>query len=155
MITLETSLPLIMTWFSYLVITFFLGRLCSCYYPFLLSAKYYITIKNPRLRSILISPMLTRSTDSKTAAKDRDKLPLSGCIFFIVTIPWLFCEMIILFITQLLAVLGLDIVYSLFISEVMDIFTLLITSKYYWLFIFVMPIVHRLDYSIGMQRYFK
>lgn len=155
MITLETSLPLVLGWFSLLIATHFSEKLCASYYPFLLSAKYYITIKNPRLRSILISVMLTRSLDTKTAFEDRDKLLLCGCIHCIVTIPCLFCEMIIIFTRLILVILGSDLVYSPFMTDLMDIFVLLFTSKFYWLFIALMPTVHRLYYSIGMQRYFK
>ena len=155
MITFETCLPAVLGWFSYLIATIFLEKLCASYYPFLLSAKYYITIKNPRLRSILLSISITRSMDSKTAAEDRDKLPLCGCIYCIVAFPWLFFEMIIIFMVFLLVILGSDLVYSPFMSALIDICGLLFTSKYYWLFVALMPIVHRLDYSIGMNRYFK
>ncbi len=155
MITLEKTLPAVLGWFSYLFIAWCSEQRCASYYPFLLSAKYYITIKNPRLRRILISTTLTSSTDTKTAFKDRDKLPLCGCIHCMVIFPWLFCEMIIIFLVFILVLLGSDFLYSPIMSQLIDFCELLFTSKYYWLFIFCMPIVHYLDYSIGMQRYFK
>lgn len=153
--TVETSLLLIVAWIFNVVLAYFLEQLCASYYPFLLSAKYYITIKNPRLRSILISVSITRSMDTKTAIEDRDKLPLCGCIYCIVVFPWLCCEIIILLMALLLAVLGSDLVYSSFMSDLIDFCELLFTSKFLLLFIAIMPIVHRLDYSIGTKRYFK
>ncbi len=150
--TVETCVLLLVASLGMLMATYFSEQLCSCYYPFLLSAKYYVTIKNPRLRSILISPMLTRSTDSKTAFADRDKLPLCGCIHCIITIPWIFCEIIIILLALVLAVLGSGLIYSSWMTDLMDVYARLYTSKFYLIFIALMPIVHRLDYSIGMNR---
>ena len=81
MITVETCLPLVLGTFCELLIAYFLEQLCSCYFPFLLSAKCYYVIKIRWLRTILISPQITRSSEGKTAFEDRNKLPLIGCIY--------------------------------------------------------------------------
>lgn len=60
------------------------GEMVSCYFPFLLSAKYYCVIKNPLLCKILISTQLNRSPKSKTRIEDRNKLPLIALIYYII-----------------------------------------------------------------------
>ena len=49
-------------WWNYLIVTLILGiiffiggHVQTCYYPFLLTRKFYIVIKNPKLQKILIS----------------------------------------------------------------------------------------------------
>lgn len=59
------------------------GEMVSCYFPFLLSAKYYYVIKNPLLCKILISTQLNRSPKSKTRLEDRNKLPLVALIYYV------------------------------------------------------------------------
>lgn len=54
----------------------------SCYFPFLLSAKYYCRVKPPALRKLLISDRLNRSASSKTRLEDRDKLPAVGAVYY-------------------------------------------------------------------------
>ena len=95
MITVEVCLPLVLGTFCKLLIAYFLEQLCSCYFPFLLSAKCYYVIKIRWLRTILISPQITRSSEGKTAFEDRNKLPLIGCIYCIVVFPRIFCEILI------------------------------------------------------------
>lgn len=56
----------------------------SCYFPFLLSAKYYYVVKKPILSKILISKQLNRSSKSKTRIEDRNKLPIIGLIYYII-----------------------------------------------------------------------
>lgn len=36
------------------------GHNLTCYYPFLLSHKFYITVKNPKLQKILVSDQFNR-----------------------------------------------------------------------------------------------
>ena len=95
MITVETCLPLVLGTFCELLVAYFLEQLCSCYFPFLLSAKCYYVIKIRWLCTILISPQITRSSEGETAFEDRNKLPLIGCIYCIVVFPWIFCEILI------------------------------------------------------------
>lgn len=56
----------------------------SCYFPFLLSAKYYYVVKTPILRKILISTQLNRSSKSKTRIEDRNKLPIIGLVYYMI-----------------------------------------------------------------------
>lgn len=37
------------------------GHNLTCYYPFLLSHKFYITVKNPKLQKILVSDQFNRN----------------------------------------------------------------------------------------------
>ena len=76
------ALMLTVLWLSF--ITWVCGRGLSCYYPFLLSAKQYVVIKNPILRKLLISDRLNRSSNTKTRLADRDKLPIIGASYYIV-----------------------------------------------------------------------
>ena len=73
-------LVLTVLWLSF--ITWVCGRGLSCYYPFLLSAKHYVVIKNPILRKLLISDRLNRSSNTKTRLVDRDKLPMIGALYY-------------------------------------------------------------------------
>ena len=155
MITVETCLPLVIGWGCYMLITLFLERLCSCYFPFLLSSKYYITVKNSWLCGVLISPRRTRSKESETAVEDSNKLPLCGCVYCIVAVPWLCCELIILLGVLFLAIFESDFLYSPFMTNMITVCEFLYVNKYYWLFIAGMPILYMLDYSIGLHCHFK
>lgn len=75
-------LVLTVLWLSFII--WVCGRGLSCYYPFLLSAKHYVVIKNPILRKLLISDRLNRSSNTKTRLVDRDKLPMIGASYYIV-----------------------------------------------------------------------
>ena len=155
MITVETCLPLVLGTFCELLIAYFLEQLCSCYFPFLLSAKYYYVIKTRWLRTILISTQITRSSEGKTAFEDRNKLPLIGCIYCIVVFPWIFCEILISLIFLILAFLESEFVYSPFITELKSFEEMLFLNKYFLLFMVGMPVLYRLDYSLGLRRWQK
>lgn len=155
MITVENCLPLLLGWVCYTLITVFLEGLCSCYFPFLLSARFYYTIKSPTLRSILISPQRTRDKGSKTAPKDRNKLPLLGCIYCVVTFLWLFCEIIVILLVFVLAVLKSDFLYSQIMSSLISILEFLFVNKFFLIFIAGMPVLYMVDYSLGLRRWQK
>ena len=155
MITVENCLPLIIGWVCYTLIAIVLEGLCSCYFPFLLSAKFWHTIKNPKLRSILISSRRTRAEDSETAPEDRDKLPLLGCIYCAVAFPWLFCEIVIILVVFALVLLKSDFLHSPFMTDLISICEFLFVNKYFWIFITGMPLLYQIDYFLGLRRWQK
>ena len=155
MITIENCLPLIMGWGSFAIISILLERLCSCYFSFLLSAKFYYRVRNKKLQSILISPRRTRSKDSETAPEDRNKLPLLGCIYCAVIFPWLLCEIVILLIVFALVLLESDFLYSPFMTNLISICEFLYVNKYFWIFIAGMFLLYQIDYSLGLRRWQK
>ena len=155
MITVETCLPLVLGTFCELLIAYFLEQLCSCYFPFLLSAKCYYVIKIRWLRTILISTQITRSSEGKTAFEDRNKLPFIGYIYCIVVFPWIFCEILISLMFLILAILESDFVYSPFMTELKSFEEMLLLNNYFLLFMIGMPVLYRLDYSLGLRRWQK
>ena len=155
MITIENCLPLIMGWVCFAIISILLERLCSCYFPFLLSSKFYYRVRNKKLQSILISPRRTRSKDSETAPEDRNKLPLLGCIYCAVIFPWLFCEIVILLIVLALVLLESDFLYSPFMTNLISICEFLFVNECFWIFIAGMPLLYMIDYSLGLRRWQK
>lgn len=60
------------------------GTIVSCYFPFLLSAKYYYVVKKLILCKIFLSRQLNGSSKSKTRIEDRNKLPIVGLIYYII-----------------------------------------------------------------------
>ena len=155
MITIENCLPLIMGWVCFAIISILLEGLCSCYFPFLLSSKFYYRVRNKKLQSILISPRRTRSKDSETAPEDRNKLPLLGCIYCAVIFPWLFCEIVILLIVLALVLLESDFLYSPFMTNLISICEYLFVNECFWIFIAGMPLLYMIDYSLGLRRWQK
>jgi hypothetical protein len=155
MITIEACLFSIMGWGGFAIIAILLERLCSCYFPFLLSARFYVTIKKPKLCNILISPYRNRESSSQTAYEDRNKLPLSGCIYCAVIFPWLFCEIIILLIVLVLVILKSDFLYSPFMTNLISICVFLYTNEYFWIFIAGMFLLYQIDYSLGLRHWQK
>ena len=155
MITIENCLPPIMGWFCFAIIAILLERLCSCYFPFLLSARFYVTIKSPKLCDILISPYRNRESSSQTAYEDRNKLPLLGCIYCAVIFPWLFCEIVILLIVLALVLLKSDFLYKPFMTNLISICEFLFVNQYFWIFIAGMPLLYMIDYSLGLRRWQK
>ena len=155
MITVETCLPLVLGTFCELLVAYFLEQLCSCYFPFLLSAKCYYVIKIRWLRTILISTQITRSSEGETAFEDRNKLPFIGYIYCIVVFPWIFCEILISLIFLILAILESDFVYSPFMTELKSFEEMLLLNNYFLLFMIGMPVLYRLDYSLGLRRWQK
>ena len=155
MITIENCLPPIMGWVCFAIIAILLENLCSCYFPFLLSAKFYYRVRSKKLRGILISPRRTRSKDSETAPEDRNKLPLLGCIYCVVIFPWLFCEIVILLIVLALVLLESDFLYSPFVTNLISICEFLFVNECFWIFIAGMPLLYMIDYSLGLRRWQK
>ena len=155
MITIENCLPPIMGWVCFAIIAILLENLCSCYFPFLLSSKFYYRVRNKKLQSILISPRRTRSKDSETAPEDRNKLPLLGCIYCAVIFPWLFCEIVILLIVLALVLLESDFLYSPFMTNLISICEYLFVNECFWIFIAGMPLLYMIDYSLGLRRWQK
>ena len=58
------------------------GRAISCYYPFLLSRRFFFRVKHPRLQRLLISEQKNRSSSTRTRLEDRDKMSLLGAIYY-------------------------------------------------------------------------
>ena len=134
--SIETCLCLIFFgWIEEVMVAIFLERLCSCYFPFLLSAKFYYRVRSKKLRGILISPRRTRSKDSETAPGDRNKLPLLGCVYCIVASPWLLSELIIVLLFLILNISKSNFIVSPFMNILKDICFFLFTSHYFWIFI--------------------
>ena len=152
---LETCIGILISWPFFAIPTILLERLCSCYFPFLLSAKFYYRVRSKKLRGILISPRRTRSKDSETAPEDRNKLPLLGCIFCAVIFPWLFCEIVILLIVLALVLLESDFLYSPFMTNLISICEYLFVNECFWIFIAGMPLLYMIDYSLGLRRWQK
>lgn len=148
---LETCIGILISWPFFAIPTILVERLCSCYFPYLLSAKIYYTIKNKRLQNILIAHQRTRSADSKTKQEDRNKLPFIGCIYCIVAFPWLLSELIIVLLFLILNIIGSNLVISPFMHILKNICFFLFTSYYFWVFIAVMPMLYMLDYKIGLH----
>ncbi len=59
------------------------GQIVSCYFPFLLSRKHYVTINNQKLQKLLLSDRINPSPDTKTRPEDRNKWSLSGLIYYL------------------------------------------------------------------------
>lgn len=152
---LETCIGILISWPFFAIPTILLERLCSCYFPFLLSAKFYYRVRSKKLRGILISPRRTRSKDSETAPEDRNKLPLLGCIYCVVIFPWLFCEIVILLIVLALVLLESDFLYSPFVTNLISICEFLFVNECFWIFIAGMPLLYMIDYSLGLRRWQK
>ena len=154
--SIETCLCLIFFgWIWEVMVAIFLERLCSCYFPFLLSAKFYYRVRSEKLRGILISPRRTRSKDSETAPGDRNKLPLLGCVYCIVAFPWLLSELIIVLLFLILNISKSNFIISPFMNILKDICFFLFTSHYFWIFIAGMPLLYMIDYSLGLCRWQK
>lgn len=130
-------------WLSFMTWVWGWGTL-SCYYPFLLSAKHYVVIKNPTLRKLLISDRLNRSSNTKTRLVDRDKLPVIGVCYYIVEAILLGAFYISSIFTIVSDVSGTD-------SEL--IHTLATPSPYLLagilLFGALAFLVYRIDYGVG------
>lgn len=153
--TLESCLCVLFAVLGKTVAALLLERLCSCYFPFLLSARYYYPIWNRRLQTLLISPQRTRSADSQTAPRDRNKLPLLGVLYCAVIIPWLLCELSLALWFTLLCLAGLGADSVPLTDDLMELFEFLFLSPFFWIFIAVMPILSELDYSLGLWRHLK
>lgn len=151
----ETCTGILISWIFMAISAILVEQLCSCYFPYLLSAKIYYTIKNKQLQNILIAHQRTRSADSKTKQEDQSKLPFIGCIYCIVVFPWLLSELIIVLLFLFLNIIAPTLVISPFMNILKSICVFLFTSYHFWLFIAVMPILYTLDYSIGLRRHFK
>ena len=152
---LETCIGILISWPFFAIPTILLERLCSCYFPFLLSAKFYYRVRSKKLRGILISPRRTRSKDSETAPEDRNKLPLLGCVYCIVVFLWLLSELIIVLLFLILYISKSNFVLSPFMNILKDICFFLFTSHYFWIFIAGMPLLYMIDYSVGLRRWQK
>lgn len=79
---MQMNYTFFLSWLLLGPLMFFTGRIFSCYYPFLLSRKYYITIKNARLQNLLISDQKNRSKSTKTQVEDRNKMSIVGIIYY-------------------------------------------------------------------------
>lgn len=70
--------------FGMLFMTWVLGWGNSCWFPFLLSAKWYIRIPNRILRSVLLFGRSNWDRTVKVAPEDRDKMSLTGAVTYLV-----------------------------------------------------------------------
>lgn len=152
---LETCLGILISWPFFAIPAVLLERLCSCYFPFLLSSKFYLTIHLPNLQNILISPQLTRPAASQTSPEDRNKLPLWGCVYCAVALPWLLSELIITITFLFLNLIGSNIIFSPLMAGLKSICFFLFTNRYFWIFLVAMPVFYRIDYSLGLRRWQK
>ena len=152
---IETCIGILMSLPFFIIPTILLERLCSCYFPYLLSAKIYYTVKNRRLQNLLIAHQRTRSADSKTKREDQNKLPFIGCIYCAVTFPWLLSEIIIVLLFLILNIIKPGFVVSPFMNILKNICFLLFTSYYFWVFAVSMPLLYLADYSLGLRRWQK
>ncbi|MCI8538786.1 MAG: hypothetical protein HFF18_09045 [Oscillospiraceae bacterium] len=153
--TLEGCLCVLFAVLGKTMAALLLERLCSCYFPFLLSARYYYPIRNRRLQALLISPQRTRSADSQTAPRDRNKLPLLGFLYCAVILPWLLCELALVLWFTLLCLLGLGTASVPLTDDLKELFESLFLSSFFWIFIAVMPLLSALDYSLGLRLHSK
>lgn len=151
----ETCIGILISWPFFAIPTILLERLCSCYFPYLLSAKFYLTIKNKRLQNFLIAHQRTRSADSKTKQEDRNKMPFIGCIYCMVTFPWLLSELIIVLLFLIHNIIRPSVVVSPFMNILKNICFFLFTSYHFWVFAVSMPLLYLADYSLGLRRWQK
>lgn len=147
----EACACLLAAWTFFAAAAVFLERLCSCYFPWLLTARFYCRIKNPVLRGLLISPQRTRSPDSKTAPGDRDKLPLLGCVYCAVAVPWFLFGFILLLLLLVWGLTGSELACSPLAERMEQAACFLFTCPLLWIFMAGMPILSSLDYSIGLR----
>mgnify|MGYP003376246493 FL=1 len=129
-------------WISSMAIP--IGRSCSLYFPYLVTGKIYYTVKSEKLQRFFISTYLNRGNPNATDPKDRDKLPLLGCIYYIVSIP--------LVITAYLSLIGFQIT-TMTLSEPLWFFDRMFwtVAPAYCLFAPIMGILYRFDYEIGRR----
>lgn len=130
------------------IITGFLAYLCSCYYPTLLTAKFYYEVKNHRLQNFLISPQRNRDASSKTATIDRNKLPLIGCICWLTNFLCTISTLSILLCLSVMKIFLPNAEVSMLADIVEPLFMAVLNFKYY-AFLALMPVLYQLDYSIG------
>ena len=86
---------------------------------------------------------------------DRNKLPLMGCIYCVVVFSWIFCEILISLLFLILAVLESEFIYSQFMTELKSFEEMLFLNHYFLLLMAGMPVLYRLDYSLGLRRWQK
>lgn len=122
----------------------------SCYFPFLLSAKYYYVVKNPILRKILISTQLSRSQKSRTQISDRNKLPMIGIAYYVLgTI-----SLIVFYISDICAMVkdtigtNSSVIYSLAFLAPYSVAGIALLCVLTFLF-------YRIDYGVGKHLYFS
>ncbi len=58
------------------------GQSISCYYPFLLSRRFFFRVKHPRRQRLLISEQKNRSSGTRTRLENWDKMSLLGIIYY-------------------------------------------------------------------------
>ena len=141
-------------WWIYPLLSLFLsfsvfvgGQSNTCYYPFLLSHKFYIIVKNPKLQKILISNQLNRSKSTQTRPEDRNKMAVLGIIHYVIQIP-------------IHAVLNVMILW-LIVSKVIGLeFDMIFFGGIFWkvyiisVFIFILLFIAYdfIDYELGKAR---
>ena len=136
-------------WWNYLIVTLILGiiffiggHVQTCYYPFLLTRKFYIVIKNPKLQKILISDQLNRNRSSRTRLEDRNKLPIHGFVHYIIQSLLLGT----LFILELYLIISkmTDIAFNMaFFDEIWSKFTLVLFA-----FFPISAVLYLIDYGL-------
>lgn len=141
----ETFLLILFVWIGLTVISFFAGRGCSCYFPYLISAKVYYTVKHSKWQKIFISRYPNRTLDVKTSHEDKDKLPLLGCVYYSITIFLTLIGSISLIGFQISSIVAETPFYFLgnLFSTILNIYIPIIA---------VLAFLYRLDYYLGKRR---
>lgn len=120
------------------------GESYTCYYPFLLSHKFYITIKNPKLQKILISNQLNRSKSTQTRLVDRNKMAVLGIIHYVIQIP-IYAALYVMSLWLIVSkVIGLASGMSSFGGIFIKLYSI---SLFVWLLLFIAYDI--IDYGLG------
>mgnify|MGYP007125449752 FL=1 len=78
-----------------------------------------------------------------------------GCIYCVVVFSWIFCEILISLLFLILAVLESEFIYSQFMTELKSFEEMLFLNHYFLLLMAGIPVLYRLDYSLGLRRWQK
>ena len=142
--TMEFLPYVLFAWAFLNIVALSIGRVCSSYFPCLISSKYYFIIKNQRLQNILIRRYLNRSLEEEVSKEDRNKLSMLGCIYYAVIIPFI----IIGHISLICALIG----YFLSIPS-LDFFPniLIFIMRSMIPFMVVMGCLYKTDYYVGKR----
>lgn len=132
-------------WLFLVAISVLTGRACSAYFPFLATSKFYYEIKSPKLKGILISPHIDRTLTIAADYKDRNKLPLIGCIWYIMAFPMITVGYFFLTGYRLGAITQ-DAPLMFFLGK---LFTTIFPAYLYFMPIAI--ILYRVDYYLGKR----
>ena len=141
---IENFLYVFVAWVLGNIMSYFVGRGCSSYFPCLISSKIYFTIKSPKLQEFLIRRYLNRSLEVEVAEEDRNKLSLIGGIYYAV--------IALLTVLGYIALICFQVGYVLSINSLSffrEVFGHIIAS--YIPFMGGMSFLYKMDYYIGKR----